>query len=283
MKSSGIRYGPARGQVADLWMPAVPPQQEGALAERPSLTDVLSSGLGIGHDGPPRPVVVLLHGGSWRVPYTKILMRKLARDVMARGWAAWNVEYGRVGFGGRGGWPNTFLDVAAAIDRLHRVPGVDSSRVVAVGHSAGGALALWAAARHRLAEGRPGASPLVGLRGVVGLAPAVDLVQAAGDGSPDNVVVRFLGGPPERHPDRYADASPIERVPIEVPQILIHGSDDRTIAPASSEIYVARAAAAGDRAKYELVDGVDHRSIIRPDGPAWELAVSHIARLLGEV
>ena len=85
-------------------------------------------------------------------------MTPLARDLAARGFAAWNIEYRRVGQEG-GGWPGTLEDVAAAADAVPGLDGVDPSRVVTVGHSAGGHLALWLAARHRIAAGAPGAEP----------------------------------------------------------------------------------------------------------------------------
>src|SRR5262245_61264123 len=108
----------------------------------------------------PLPVVVLLHGGFWRGRYGKVLMRPLARAVVANGWAAWNVEYRRVGrLGGGGGWPDTLTDVAAAVDALAAQPGVDLDRVASCGHSAGGHLALWLGARPRLQDG-PLAGPV---------------------------------------------------------------------------------------------------------------------------
>jgi len=136
-------YGPRRGQVADLYRPSASEQ--------------------------PTPVVVLIHGGFWRPQYTRHLMRPLATAVVAEGWLAWNIEYRRPGpFGGGGGWPETFADVAEAIDHLATLPGVDATRVVACGHSAGGHLALWAAARGRLAaasRSKPSGSGVTGSAG----------------------------------------------------------------------------------------------------------------------
>lgn len=255
MRIPAIRYGPERGQIADLYRP----------------------------DGASRkqvPVVVLIHGGYWRTYFTKALMRRMARAVAANGWAAWNIEYGRVGAGGRGGWPNTFLDVAAAIDRLHGIDGLDLGRVVVCGHSAGGTMALWAAGRARLPDGAPGTSPAVALQGVVALAPAVDLRRVASGGGPSDPIPRLLGGMPDEVSERYALASPWERLPLGVPQVLVHGAADQTIAPQVSERYVKRALDAGDDAVYEPVPLVTHRGIIAAPGPAWAVVATHLERLL---
>ncbi|MDQ2827153.1 MAG: alpha/beta hydrolase, partial [Actinomycetota bacterium] len=90
----------------------------------------------------PHPVVVVLHGGFWQAMFGRRLMDKVSADLAGAGWAAWNLEYRRVGMGG--GWPATFDDVAAGIDALAGVRGLDLSRVTTLGHSAGGQLALWA-------------------------------------------------------------------------------------------------------------------------------------------
>ena len=122
-------YGPDPAQFGELWVPRAP-----------------------GHRG----VVVILHGGFWQARYDLSLGRPLAADLAARGYAAWNLEYRRVS--GGGGWPGTFGDVAAGIDLLATLP-VDTSRVVVVGHSAGGHLAAWAAGRAKLPPGAPGGTP----------------------------------------------------------------------------------------------------------------------------
>ena len=124
------RYGSDRSQRADLYLPA--PRRR-----------ALQNG--------PHPVMVLIHGGSWRKRYGRIVMRALAGDLLRRGWAVWNIEYRRVGNGG--GWPATFEDVAAAIDHLDRLDApLDLTRVSMLGHSAGGHLALWAAGREAAAR-----------------------------------------------------------------------------------------------------------------------------------
>src|SRR5258706_4695885 len=100
----------------------------------------------------PHPVVILIHGGYWRARYGLDLMIGLAHDLAARGVAVWNIEYRRVGNPG-GGWPGTLLDVALAADNLKIVAqayALDLQRVIPIGHSAGGHLAFWPAARPNL-------------------------------------------------------------------------------------------------------------------------------------
>jgi acetyl esterase/lipase len=252
-----VRYGRLRSQVGELW----PPQQP---------------------DGGPVPVVVLIHGGYWKAQYTKQLMHRLAGALSAGAWAAWNIEYRRTGtLGGGGGWPGTLDDVAAAIDALARMPGVDPERIATCGHSAGGHLALWAAARARLPDGAPGAGPAVGLRGAVALAGVVDLAEGARLGLGNGAVERLLGGSPQDHPDRYAAASPAALVPLSVPQVLIHGLADTVVPPAMSEHYARRAREAGDDAVYVPVEDVTHGQIISPKSASWPLLLGHLGHLLG--
>ncbi len=252
-----IRYGPHRSNVGDLWLPA-----EGASAV---------------------PVVVLIHGGFWRAVYTKRLMNGLAKALVKRGWAAWNIEYRRVGFlGGGGGWPHTLNDVAAAIDHIALIGGaVDPTRVVTCGHSAGGQLALWAAARGRLAEGSPGGNVVVTVRGVVSLAGIADLREADRLGLGADATERFLGGHWDQQEERYRCSSPMALLPIGVPQVLVHGTKDKVVPPSSSENYEIAATKHGDAARYIPVEGVGHREMIDPRGIGWATAVTALQQLVG--
>ncbi len=229
--------------------------------------------------GPARGVVVVVHGGFWRHAYDLSLGRPLAADLAAAGLAAWNVEYRRVG--GGGGWPATFDDVAAAVDALAgpvqeaargRLP---LDRVVALGHSAGGQLAAWLAARPGLPAGAPGAAPRVTLRGAVSQAGVLDLVDAAELGVGGGAVVDLLGGPPDAVPDRYALASPIARVPIGVPVLGVHGAADDRVPVRQTERF---AAASGDR--WTRLPGVDHFAVIDPRTPAWAACRAAVEDLL---
>jgi len=217
-------------------------------------------------------VAVLVHGGFWQALYGRRLMNRLCADLAGRGWAAWNVEYRRLGLGG--GWPATFHDVASAVDALAEQPHLHLDRVVAIGHSAGGHLALWVAARHRLPAGSPGASPRTAVSGAVSLAGVLDLVHAADHGVGGSAVRQLLGGTPAQHPDRYVLASPVAQLPLGVPQLVVHGEADYIVPPEMSRWYAEQAAAAGDEAQLEMLAGVDHMTVITPDSPAWARVLS---------
>jgi acetyl esterase/lipase len=214
----------------------------------------------------PHPVAVVLHGGYWQPPYTKLIMRPLCLDLARRGYAAWNVEYRRLGRDG-GGWPQTFDDVAAAIDLLADLDdgGLDLGRVTLVGHSAGGQLALWAAGRTQLPPDAPGAGPRVAARRVLALAAVSDLVRA---GQP---ATRLLGGPPADVPARWAQADPMRRIPLGIPVALVHGTRDETVEVQRSREYAAAAEAAGAPVTLIETQG-DHRDLIDPSSMAWRAA-----------
>jgi acetyl esterase/lipase len=230
-----VAYGDHADQVANLHLPSA--------------------------EGGPWPVVVLVHGGFWRRRWDRTTTTPLARELAARGLLVWNVEYRRVGQEG-GGWPGTLLDVAAATDHLADVPDADLGRVVAVGHSAGGHLALWLAARPRLAAGVPGSGPRVRLRGAVALAGVCDLVRGAQDGLGDGAVAELLGGAPDEQPDRYAAASPTALLPLGVPQVLVHGGRDAIVPPDQSRGYARVARAAGDPVELVELAGADHFDVV---------------------
>lgn len=225
----------------------------------------------------PFPVIVLLHGGFWRIGWDRTLMTSLARDLADLGFAAWNVEYRRVGQEG-GGWPGTLLDVAAAVDHLAEVGDIDATRVIACGHSAGGQLALWLAGRHRLPAEAPGANPAVRLRAVIAQAAVADLAGGWNTGFGREEIAAFLGGQPGDVPDRYRIADPIGLLPLGVPQVLVHGSVDDVVPPAQSRAYVR---AAGSEAELVELDGADHFEVIEPKHAAWQAVVERLPVLLG--
>jgi acetyl esterase/lipase len=212
----------------------------------------------------PFPVVVTLHGGYWRAKYSKRAMKAACADLARRGFAAWNVEYRRLGRRQGGGWPATLDDVAAAIDHLAVLDDsrLDLGSVTALGHSAGGQLALWSASR---------AEPRVRVRRVVAQAAVCNLTAA---GEP---AWEFLGGTPEQVPERYDFADPMRLVPLGVPTLLVHGADDETVPVARSREYAAAARAAGD--PVDLVEPVPGGHRVHPDprSEAWRVAAEWIA------
>ncbi|MFA9429516.1 alpha/beta hydrolase family protein [Egicoccus sp. AB-alg2] len=251
------RYGPATDQVADLWLP------DGDLPET------------------GWPVVVLVHGGFWRHQYVRDLTEPLARDLARRGFAVWNVEYRRVPppdrvipDEDRGGWPNTLLDVAAAVDALADLDApLDLTRVAVVGHSAGGHLALWLAGRSRLPAGAVGAAPRLVPTVAVGLAPVADLRRGERDGMGSGAMADLLGGASSDVPERWDLADPVQLVGHGVPVLLVHGEDDDSVPLAQSEAYAAAVTAVGDEVEL-LVDTCEHMAVIDPDEPLWQRAAA---------
>ena len=204
----------------------------------------------------PFRVVVVVHGGYWKAQYDRSLMDGLCADLAAHGLAAWNIEYRRVGAGG--GWPQTFLDVGSAVDLLADLDApLDLSHVGAVGHSAGGQLALWAAKRASLP--------------VVALAPVSDVRDAVTRRGSDSAPARYMA------PEHFADGSPLELLPLGVPQILVHGTADDSVPYEMSERYVA---SAGPDAELVTLDRAGHFEPIDPLSAEWPAVQAAIERLL---
>ncbi len=222
----------------------------------------------------------MIHGGFWRARYGRKLMRPLCRDLARRGWIAWNVEYRRLGRASGGGWPATFEDVAAAIDHLAEIrtdARIDLGRVVSIGHSAGGHLALWAAARGGLPDGSPGAAPRVPVAAAVSQAGVADLRLAWELRLSKGVVGDLLGGGPDDRGARYALASPAERVPLGVPVLITHGGRDDIVPPSVSASFAAAARAAGDAVDVVELPAEDHFGHLDPRNPLWAAVVQWLA------
>jgi acetyl esterase/lipase len=208
--------------------------------------------------GPPRGVAVIIHGGFWRSAYDLSLGRPLAESLVAHGWAAWNIEYRRVGNGG--GDPTTFDDVAAAIDTLAELD-LDLATVVAIGHSAGGHLATWAAGRDKYDRW----SPRVKVTAAISQAGVLDLRQAHADHLGNGAVALFLGHEPA---PGDAEVDPAQQLPLDVPVWCVHGTGDDEVPPDQSRDYVAAARAAGGDAHLVEVPG-DHFVVIDEGSGAW--------------
>jgi len=251
-----VHYGPAPSQVAELFLPK-------------------SKG--------PHPVVVLLHGGCFLKQYEGFPQTSaLAADLAGRGYAVWNVEYRKLGEAGAG-YPGTFQDVATAVDRLRaEAPkyGLDLNRVVAVGHSAGGHLALWAASRGRL----PAAGPLrvadpLRIGAVISLAGIGDLKGQAGVWAGPcgaDTLDRLLDTAHRREP--YADTSPAELLPTGARVVMVHGVFDPVMPPYTGRDYAAKARQAGDRAETVTIPNAAHFDLVIPTTAAWAEIVAVLER-----
>lgn len=224
--------------------------------------------------------IVVIHGGLWRAEYGADLGGAISNDLARRGWATWNLEYRRVGNGG--GWPQTFTDVAAGVDHLRKIPGerrLDLSKVVVVGHSAGGHLAAWLAGRSKLTNGAPGTDPDVRVSGVVSQAGLVALTDAAEKGIGASAVPDLMGDLPNEVDARYAIGDPLRQLPIGVPVRCVHSRSDQTVPFEQSSRYVQAARAAGDDARLIEVPG-DHFALIDPESPDWAKIVDLLPGLL---
>lgn len=217
------------------------------------------------------PVVVLVHGGCWRALYGAKPLGGICRALNAAGIAVWNVDYRRNGNGG--GYPQTLLDVAQAADLLEQVASeynLDTNRVITMGHSAGGQLALWLAGRARLDPAsrvyRPNPLPV---KGAVCLAGIIDLVSAVSQGLCKDDLPLIMGGLPADVPDHYRDASPMAMLPLGVRQIHVVGDADTGIL-ANVEPYVAAAESAGDAVRLTIVPEAGHFELVVTGTPAWE-------------
>lgn len=236
----------------------------------------------------PFPVAVVIHGGCWK-KFADLKNTVPMSDTLRKaGIVTWNIEYRRVDNEG-GGWPGTYRDIGAAVDYLRTIAGeyrLDLKHVVLVGHSAGGHLALWAAARHRLPEGSPlymknplPVSGVVSLAGPGRLQTLVAEHQQKVCGSVP--VTQLLGGEIDKVPEHLREGSPAQMLPLRVPQILIHASLDWLIPPSFGEEYVALAKKAGDKAELTVIEDAGHFELIAPGTQAWptvEKAVLSLAK-----
>lgn len=254
-----IAYGPDALQKVDVWLPA-----------------------GTGR----HPVVVMVHGGCWTTSIAdRSLMNWIADDLRKSGIAVWNIEYRGVDVAG-GGYPGTFRDAGAAADalRAHSTEfHLDTKRIVAVGHSAGGHLALWLAARSRL----PATSPLYSAQPLkidhvvsLGGLPDLEATAAAPDNGCGVEVVAQLVGSPGARADVYADTSVPRLLPLGVPQDLVNGREDRIIPVRLGTGYVEQARAKGDKATLHLLDRTGHVELIAPESAAWAEAKALIRAAL---
>jgi acetyl esterase/lipase len=267
VKRHKYQYGEDPSQWGELFLPELPAGGE--------------------HKG----VVVVIHGGYWRSQYGAELGEPIARDLAVHGMAAWNLEYRRAGNGG--GWPNTFCDVLAGIDKLQDVAAAHALNlgpVVALGHSAGGHLAAWAAGRAKLAQlgmsepdgqvTRRQDATSVHLTGVVSQSGLLNLAEAERLNLSNGAVGNLLGGPSSKYPQRHRYADPMPALPLAVPVIAVHATDDDTVPRSQSEAYVDAGTAARMPTRLVSVPG-DHFDLIDPKNPAYRTCRELVQSLLG--
>jgi acetyl esterase/lipase len=233
----------------------------------------------------PFPFLFVVHGGFWQSAYDLAHAGHLCAAFTSEGIITCNLEYRRLGDPG-GGWPGTFQDMSLAVDRLVEIFSLDSrvdiALTAALGHSAGGHLALWLASRHRI----PKTSPIHNgqkhrLTCAVSLAGVCDLGTAWKQRLGNGAVARLMGGPPDGFPDRYDAASPIELLPTGTRHVLIHGTADRVVPISQSESFVERAEQSGDHPVLLRLKGVGHFELIDPESDAWPAVAGGVLPLLG--
>lgn len=236
----------------------------------------------------PFPVVMIIHGGFWRDRFDLEQMNQMADALLSYGIASWNIEYRRVGQNG-GGWPGTLQDNASAAEFLKtivkRYP-IDLGRIILVGHSAGGHLALWLAAQHNVSEKSILRDPqsLPEFRSVISLAGVSDLEmmhdihqwEETLFGSVDNPTRELLEGRPDEYKNRYESSSPHALLPIGIPITLIHGSLDVNVPIGMSEHFQKLATNAGDIVVLKTIPSAEHFQLILPQNDPWSSLLESI-------
>lgn len=255
-----VQWGQGATDIADLWVP---------------------DGAG------PHPVVVMVHGGCWqREIADRTLMNWAAEDLRSQGLAVWNIEYRGVDEAG-GGYPGTFLDVAHAADALRdqaAANNLDLTRVAAFGHSAGGHLAMWLAARPRL----PAASPmrmdnplkLVGVVNSGGLADLAESRDVTDRSCLSDIYDKLVGQISSSRARVLSDTSPAEMLPLGIRQISVNGHEDRIAPPMLGESIARKARAAGDNAEAQVVPDSGHVELVSPGTKAWDVEVAALKVML---
>lgn len=225
----------------------------------------------------PHPVVFMVHGGCWQTNIaTAEIMNRMAQAFVDKGVAVWNVEYRGVDVDG-GGYPGTFADIAAVSDLLRDKGadyGLDTSRTVALGHSAGGHLAIWMAGRGRIGTDSPlHASDAQKLRAVISIGGLPDLEQArveAAGACGSDTVDRLVG---QGRSNPFADTSPVELLPIGIPQVLVSGEADVIAPPRFAHDYAAKVRKNGEDIRVIDVPDQGHFELITPGTRAGDTVV----------
>ena len=234
----------------------------------------------------PFPIAIVVHGGCWISYFADVaFMNPVAEALTRAGIATWNIEYRRVDHVG-GGWPGTFTDVAQAVDHVRELAiahPLDLQRVIILGHSAGGHLGHWAAARHRLPKDSPLASdnplPVIGVINISGPGDIKPFLAIQERVCGDVPITRLVGGTPEEVPDRYRQASPVELLPLGIKQVLIIGDHDESVPSEFGRQYEKAGQASGDDVTFIELEDTGHFEAIAPGTLAWA-KVEAVARTM---
>jgi len=235
----------------------------------------------------PWPFAILIHGGCWQSIASLQYFDRVAEAITAMGVVTWNIEYRPVDVEG-GGWPGTFLDVANGVDKLRDIAleyDLGMERVITLGHSAGGHLALWAAGRPRVADNSElyVEDPLP-VGGVVSLAGIPELRRYRALDPPtcgEGIVDRLMGGGPRQVPDRYLHGSPFQMLPLNVAQIHITGRNDDIVPFRQVSRYNYESQSAGDDSQLIVVDDAGHYEVVWPGTEAWARVEEAVRTMLG--
>jgi len=231
----------------------------------------------------PYSVIILIHGGCWRAQYGLSQLGSLSKALTTLGFAVWNIEFRRLGNGG--GWPITFEDVSLGADFLRSIAekySLDLSSVSAMGHSAGGHLALWLAGRYHL----PTSSQLFSktplkLKSIVSLAGIPDLVEGVNQIICRGACQELLGDLPDKFPERYHQASPHYLLPLNIPQWHLVGEHDPIVPVNYLEPYIETASQQDD-VHFEIIPDIGHFEMVMPDTISWNSIKHAVLRIAHE-
>ena len=233
---------------------------------------------------PPHPVIILIHGGGYREIYNIGPLGTVVAALAEAGFAVWNIEYRRYGNGGD--YPQMFLDVGAAADYLPQIAqaqDLDLGRVISVGHSAGGHLALWLAGRHKIAATSPlFASDPLSIHGVLALAPLADVSAGSVGELSSDALLAVMGGTARTAPEAYRNGCPGQLLPLGARQRIIVGSEDKAML-ANARRYTVAAGDAGDEAALQVIAGAGHFEIVAVETAAWAEARATLLQLSAEL
>ncbi|MEE9327713.1 MAG: alpha/beta hydrolase [Cocleimonas sp.] len=221
--------------------------------------------------GDPYPTIILLHGGCWRAKFGLSQLGSLCKALTNLGFAVWNMEYRRLGNGG--GWPTTFEDVSQGTDFLATIAdkyNLDLSNVTAMGHSAGGHLALWLAGRHHLpSNSKLSINSPINISNVISLAGIPDLVEGVKQNICLGACQELVGGLPEEVPERYRQASPGNLLPLNISQWHLVGEQDPIVPVSYIQTYIEKAQYL-DKVHFEIIPDIGHFEMVMPDTASWK-------------